>query len=113
MVGMVRRSTPQSKLDDIAFPVRVKFAIPPWHQGWSTTYDRMHEWLARELGTYRHAWHGARVIGCGDAFAIYFRTPADAQRFVEAFPDMALADGVGSGHYSRHGRTISTAEANE
>lgn len=101
---MARRSTPQSKTDDVAYPVRVKFSVPARGMSWSSTYDGMREWLQRELGSYRYAWHSTQSLACGDAFAIYFRTPADAQRFVEAFPDAKLADGVSSAAYTLHGR---------
>jgi hypothetical protein len=101
---MVRRSTPQAKTDDVAYPVRVKFTLPRYELGSSGAYDGMREWLQRELGSYRYAWHSTQSLACGDAFAIYFRTPADALRFVAAFPDAKLADGVSSVAYTLHGR---------
>ena len=97
---MARRSTPRHQTDELAFPVRVKFAVPgsgirAIHD---TLGDRMRAWLASELprapdGAPRHAWHAARSLGT-HATAIYFRSVADAQRFVEAFPEFALADAV-------------------
>jgi hypothetical protein len=97
---MARRSTPRHKTDDLAFPVRVKFAVPGC--GLRSIDDtlgaRTRAWLAGELPpaddrTPRYAWHAARSLGT-DASAVYFRSVADAQRFVDAFPEFALADGV-------------------
>ena len=88
--GMTRRSPPQDKIDDRAFPIRVKFVVPPdglWRIG-----DRLREWLARELASGDYAWHGGGRSACGDAAALYFRSIADAHRFVNAFPEFELAD---------------------
>ena len=93
MGGMVRRSTPAHKADDLAFPVRVKFAVPG--RGLQSVSDtlcvRVSEWLARELGQGDYAWHAARSLGTS-ASALYFRTAHDAVRFVDAFPEWQLAD---------------------
>jgi hypothetical protein len=102
---MTRRSTPQSKKDDLAFPVRVKFAVPGC--GISSIHDtlgqRMLEWLQRELPPGDHAWHSALSLGT-NATAIYFRRVQDALRFVEAFPEFELADATQRGTYTRPGR---------
>lgn len=103
---MPRRSSPRQKTDDLAFPVRVKLAVPP--HGLGPAYDRMHDWLRRELGPGDYACHAAPGVGC-DTAAFYFRTVPAARRFVDAFPDMALADGTMSPAFqspARHtGRT--------
>jgi hypothetical protein len=100
-----RRSTPQAKTDDLAFPVRVKFAVPG--SGIASIGDtlsqRMREWLASELPPGDHAWHAAQSLGT-HATAIYFRRVSDALRFVEAFPEFALADGTRAAAYTRPGR---------
>jgi hypothetical protein len=102
---MARRSAPQSKTDDLAFPVRVKFAVPGC--GIASIHDtlgeRMREWLRRELPAGDHAWHGAVSRGT-NACAIYFRRVQDAQRFVEAFPEFELADATRMAGYTRPGR---------
>jgi hypothetical protein len=97
---MARRSTPQSKTDDLAFPVRVKIAIPPLGLGRMT--NLADEWLKTELGPRRWALHSQQGLG-GTTAAYYFRTAEDAQRFVEAFPDLELADGVRSTWYRAPG----------
>ena len=93
---MPRRSTPQAKTDDHRFPVRVKFVVPG--NGLSQIAPRFIEdccaWLQQELGGGEWAWHSAGLSVGRQATAIYFRTPAAAQRFVEAFPEFELADGV-------------------
>lgn len=93
---MVRRNAPQSKTDDLAFPIRVKIARPPevlW-----LSLGELRAWLTTELGNSRHAWHSTHWVG-GQAAAVYFRSLADAQRFLEAFPKIELADGVASPAY--------------
>ncbi len=103
---MTRRSSPRQKTDDLAFPVRVKIAVPA--HGLGPAYDRMHDWLRCELGPGDYACHSAPGIGC-DTAAFYFRTVPAARRFVDAFPDMALADGTQSPAFQsparRTGRT--------
>ena len=102
---MARRTTPQSKTDDLAFPVRVKFAVPGGGlRSIDDTLDvRLREWLARELGRGAYACHAAPSLGTF-ASAVYFRRVADALRFVEAFPEWELADGTMSGVYTAPGR---------
>jgi hypothetical protein len=103
---MTRRSTPQARTDDLAFPVRVKFAVPG--SGIRSIHDtlgeRMREWLRRELAPGDYAWHAATSIGI-NATALYFRSIADAHRFVDAFPEFALADATGRAAYGRGGRS--------
>lgn len=106
---MVRRSEPQAKIDDRAFPVRVKFAVPPGgtRQISATLDDRMQAWLKSELargedGCVRWAWHSAPGID-GPAAALYFRSVADAHRFVDAFPEFELADGTRAAWNTRPG----------
>jgi hypothetical protein len=93
---MVRRSTPQKKVDDRAFPIRVKFRVP--ELGFGGLYDRFHAWLRDEIGTGFYAFHGADAVG-RDAMALYFVDLADAVRFVEAFPEIEIADGTASSSY--------------
>jgi hypothetical protein len=104
---MPRRSTPQAKTDDLAFPVRVKFAVPG--RGISSIHDtlgqRMRDWLQRELPPGDHAWHAALSLGT-NATAIYFRRVSDTLRFVEAFPEFALADATQMTSYTRPGGSM-------
>jgi hypothetical protein len=65
--------------------------VPPF--GLAKLYDRMHAWLAAELGRGQYASHGASGLG-EDVAAVYFRTTEDAQRFVSSFPQLELADGT-------------------
>jgi hypothetical protein len=102
---MTQRTPPQHKTDDNRFPVRVKFVVP--ERGLRSISDgfgdRCRDWLARELGPgggttgagSQWAWHSGGRNARGQVSAVYFRTPAAAQRFVEAFPEFELADGVG------------------
>lgn len=93
---MVRRTRAQSKTDDLAFPVRVKFCVPVG--GLGGLHTRLHLWLADELGSRRYAVHSATGIG-GQMFAVYFRSADEAKRCIEAFPELQLADGVTSPAY--------------
>lgn len=93
---MARRTAPQSKTDDQAFPIRVKIARPP--EGLWLAYGEIRAWLTSEMDEGRHAWHSAHWVR-GDAVAVYFRSLEDARRFLEAFPALELADGTALGVY--------------
>jgi len=88
---MVRRSTPQSKTDDLAYPVRVKIAVPVG--GLGNVLIEMQNWLRDQLGRGEYAIHSTRST-VGDAAAFHFRSIEAAQRFVDAFPSAELADGT-------------------
>src|SRR4051812_12872411 len=89
---MERRSPPQKRTDDHAFPVRVKVRVPG--RGFENLLLEMHSWLDAAVGRDSYAVHGAAATGV-DATAWYFRRVEDAQGFVAAFPMLELADGTG------------------
>lgn len=92
---MTRRTRPQAKTDDLAFPIRVKFAIPHHDRAmWWGVNERLTIWL-REMGRERCVQHSGGWYIRGQAMALYFRTLEDAKVCVEAFPELELADGVG------------------
>ena len=99
---MVRRSESQFKINDRAFPIRVKFVVPPGGLRTLEIGVTVHEWLKRELDHLAWAWGPAHSIAC-QATAYYFRSLDDAQRFVAAFPQLELADGVASPVYTAPG----------
>lgn len=101
---MSRRSTAQSRTDDLAFPVRLKIAVPPF--GLGKLSDEIHRWLRKELAAGDYACHSTASLGT-NATAAYFRTVADAQRFLEAIPDLELADGTTCRAYSSASKTRS------
>ena len=88
---MERRSPPQKRIDDHAFPVRVKVLVP--ERGFENLLLDMHRWLDAEVGRGSYAEHGART-GLTDATAWYFRSVEAAQAFVARFPMLELADGT-------------------
>jgi hypothetical protein len=88
---MERRSPPQKRSDDRAFPVRVKVVGPG--RGFENLLPAMHRWLDAKIGRGGYAMHGAAAIGA-DATAWYFRKVEEAQAFVAAFPMLELADGT-------------------
>lgn len=92
---MPRRSTPQRRIDDIAFPVRVKVVVPP--NGFGRRFDDMHAWLDRTVGRGDYAHHATEAMGA-QATAFYFRDPATAAAFVDAF-GLELADGTNACTY--------------
>lgn len=94
---MPRRTTPQAKADDLAFPVRVKIVVP--EGGLGSAANAMHDWLKRELGPGRYAYHSAGIVAGQQASALYFRSTADAEDFRAAFPELELADGTASVTY--------------
>ena len=93
---MSRRTRAQHKSDDLAFPVRVKFAVP--RDGLGAISGRMYFWLREELGPGRYAVHNALAIST-QAIGVYFISLEDAQRFVASFPEMVIADGTRSASY--------------
>lgn len=95
---MNRRTSPQSKKDDDAFPVRVKFIVP--RAGLGTLADISRAWLNMHLGPDSYAWHSATTLG-GDACAVYFREVDDARAFIASNPKLELADATQTAAYSR------------
>jgi hypothetical protein len=93
-----RRSTPQRDIDDRAFPVRIRIEISP--KGFGLRLTDAVIWLGNNLPKFAWAHHSPpRCPGV----AFYFRAPADASRFLEAFPDFVLADQVCGPGYSAPG----------
>ena len=88
---MDRRSPPQKRTDDHAFPVRVKVLVP--ERGFENLLLDMHRWLDAAVGRGSYAVHGAGA-GLTHATAWYFRTVEEAQAFVTKFPMLELADGT-------------------
>ncbi len=89
------------RADDLAFPIRLKFVVPWGPLQWA---NDARDWLDTELGPNRWAWSEVRSSACVRARAYYFRSLADAQRFMDAFPQLKLADGVDArGRGSRRG----------
>lgn len=90
---MVRRSTPQAKIDERAFPVRIFLPVPP--RGFGTMLNDMHRWLGEHTGRGNYALHGAGTLSSfPDSVAIYVRHPRDAVALLDAFPSLTLADGT-------------------
>ena len=93
---MNRRSPPQAKTDDAAFPVRVLVLVP--ENGYGTALDAMVTWLRSNIGVGEFAHHpGASALAAASSF--YFRCIADAVFFVAAHPEIVLADGTMSASY--------------
>ena len=59
----MRRSTPQKKIDDRAFPIRVKFTTP--RLGFGNRILDLHDWLNTEVGRGHYATHPAPAFGTG------------------------------------------------
>ena len=84
---MTRRSAPQSKIDDHAFPVRVKVRIPKG--GFGQQLNDILGWLREHVGSEDFAHHGTGMV---NRTAYYFRTVDAAGAFRIAFLDIELAD---------------------
>lgn len=95
---MAKRSTPQRQIDERAFPVRLLILVPAVGFGrlLGAGSGTMDGWLDREVGRGDFACHSAGFGGVAgrDVIAVYFRHPAAAVRFLEAFPSLELADGT-------------------
>jgi hypothetical protein len=96
---MGRRSTPQRAIDERCFPIRVRFAMPSHGMGYPDA-AKMAVWLQQSLSRGDYAQHPDSGSSFREAFAVYFRSVADAQRFVDAFPGAELADGTVSAGYT-------------
>ncbi|RJE87945.1 hypothetical protein [Paracoccus onubensis] len=89
----MRRSTPQKKIDDRAFPVRVIVELP--EIGKHRPLDEMYQWLDQNIGRGDYAWHsGGRNPLLGECVALYFRHPKPAVDFLAAIPELKLSDGT-------------------
>jgi hypothetical protein len=84
-----RRTSRQSDVNDLAFPIRVKIALP--RDGLGRVLEDMARWLREELCPSEYAEGPGRTYG-GDAHAVYFRRVEDAARFLAAFPGVQLSD---------------------
>ena len=87
---MVRRSTPRAVLDETSFPVRLALLHSGGGQD-GLRWTELEVWLVENVGRGNFATHGITKHR-PYAMGIYLRTVEDARRFVEAFPDRALAD---------------------
>ena len=93
---MSRRTSPQNKTDDTAFPVRIKVIVPERGMGQDSTKHR--SWLVQHLGPGNFANHAATTIA-GQATAYYFRDIQSAHDFLSAFPMLVLADATSGTAY--------------
>lgn len=109
---MVRRTQPQAKTDEAAFPVRVWFYVPA--RGFGRLMLPLHDWLDQHVGRTNHALHGGGCGGQRDRVAFYFRHPRDAAAFADAFPMLELADGtILPGYSSPHAPRGNAVEEEE
>lgn len=99
---MVRRSTPPKKIDQVVFPIVVRFRshhFGPHYRPWTEPES----WLLEHVGAGNFAHH-EQPGWTGRVMAFYFRTAEAARRFVEAFPDRDLADDTESVDHLRRAR---------
>lgn len=87
---MVKRTSPQAKTDDLAFPIRVKILVP--ELGFGRKMDDIVEWLRNNLAATDYAWHGAQSYAHWHTTAFYFRSITVAARFLEEHPWLEVAD---------------------
>ena len=93
---MVQRSTPQGKIDDAAWPIRISLLVP---SGGLMCLSEMHAWLKAEIGLGEYADGGGFGLA-QQTKLFYFRRIEDASRFLAAFPDQRLADGTETRAYT-------------
>jgi putative SOS response-associated peptidase YedK len=104
---MSRRSIPQSKTDDLAFPIRVKLGVPD--SGFGRLSDDINCWLAAVVGHGNYALHSVQALFTS-ASALYFRDIEAARAFLAAFPALELADSLQSRGYSAPGLVANVSE---
>lgn len=80
----------QQRMDDKAFPVRVKIAVGERGLDMHT----MVLWLQEQFPDGDFAHHSQHGPGQIDAALFYFRSVEAAQRFLMTFPGLAYADGT-------------------
>ncbi len=99
---MSRRTIPQRKIDDAAFPVGVYLRVPG--DGFGRDLDALHKWLADNLGPGEYAVHaGGRhpgSQGLEDRLAVYTREPNAAASLLKSLPTLGLSDGTDSITYA-------------
>lgn len=97
---MPRRTRAQSISDDLAFPIRVKFVVP--RDGLIAVRPPIFDWLQENVDRACYALHPAQGLA-SQVSGIHFTSMSDAQRFIDAFPQIELADGTRSpNYYSPH-----------
>ena len=89
---MSRRSTPQHRRFDDAYPVRLRLRMP--RDGWGVALHDHREWARRTLGPGAMGFGATTVSGGEPVSVLYFRDVEGARAFLAAFPAVALADGV-------------------
>lgn len=98
---MVKRTRSQFKTDELAFPIRVKVKVPPG--GMRELPIDTHMWLKENLASRMWSWGPAPSLVRDQTTAYFFRKIEDAERFIAAFPQLELADGVESSTYTAPG----------
>ena len=98
---MTRRSAPQKKADEIAFPVRVLLHGLGGGFLRDLGADRdPHAWIRINLGLGNaelYAWH---TPYCQNGFQFLCRSPLAAGQFLAAFPEFRVADGTATEFYN-------------
>ncbi|MFD1882100.1 hypothetical protein [Paracoccus pacificus] len=89
---------PQKKIDDRAFPIRMKLKVPA--NGFGPVSDEMYLWLDNFIGFTNYARHGGLGAQGNRTAVLYFRHPRDAVAFLDAFPGLELADRTDAGYWS-------------
>ena len=90
---MTRRSAPAKRGDELAYPVRIRFAVPKG--GFGGRMSDLYRWLSSEVGPGQYALHSSPALA-QDAIGVYLRDVDGARALVTAFPDLVLADGTES-----------------
>lgn len=94
---MSRHGHHRRDLDELAFPFRVKLAVP--RGGLGRRLDDLNRWLLEEVSPGEHACHSGHGLG-QDALCLYFRRLEDLARCLAEFPTLELADGTKSRAYT-------------
>ncbi len=94
---MVKRATPQHKIDERAFPIRAHIYVPK--DGFGILLTPVLEWLDREVSRRSYAWHSGGLVMGRDVVALYLREPEHLVALLQAWPMLELADGTLSPFY--------------
>jgi hypothetical protein len=89
-----RRAQPWYKEADRQYPIRLKFVVPSSGMQAMENDRTLADWLQAHLGPAMWNWGPADSNACRQTVAYYFRRMEDARRFLAAFPQLQLADGV-------------------
>lgn len=95
---MIKRTTPRKKIDELAFPIRLRLEAPATG-GWSNEIDDLRRWLRENMSMDHYAMHSNAGLGVS-GLGLYLRDVELARDLLHRFADLKLADRAENRDYS-------------